>query len=91
NYSLDVVEGLYRANLVYVRGSDDVGRMEERRELQRKAYVDLKTLAYLALLAKEQGCILGKQYEQISMQVADVLRLLVAWAKSDRRRYGGGG
>ena len=90
NYSLDVVESLYKANLVHVRVGDEPGR-EERSCLQREAYVGLRTLDYLALIAREQGCLLPKQYEQISIQGAEIMRLLIAWAKSDRKRYEGWG
>ena len=38
----------------------------------------------------QQGRILAKQYEQVSVRVAEVIRLLVAWARSDRARCGGG-
>ena len=89
NYALDIVESLYKANLVRIRGTEDEERIVERMSLQRKAYVELKTMAYLALIAEEQGCLLPKQFEQISAQVAETIRLLIAWAKSDRVRYGG--
>ena len=91
NLSLDVVERLFAANLVRVRGADDDERIRERRELQREAYVGLRTLSLVALIAEEQGCLLGRQYEQVSTQVAEVTRLLVAWAKSDQRRCEGQG
>lgn len=91
NYALDAVESLYKANLVRVRGREDAARMEERRELQRQAYVCVQTPAYLAQISREQGCILARQYEQISTRVVEVTRLLVAWAKADQRRYEGQG
>lgn len=47
---------------------------------------DLKLLGYIALLSMEQGCILPKQYEQISRKIADCQNLLGAWMNSDRRR-----
>ena len=46
-----------------------------------------RLLAYIAQLAVEQKAILPRQYEQISMQSADVLNLLGAWIKSDRNRF----
>ena len=49
---------------------------------------DLKLLSYMAQLAMEQGCILPKQYEQITKQVYDCQNLLGAWLSSDRKRLG---
>ena len=89
NYGLDIVESLCKADLVRVRGREDAARIDERKSHRRGAYVGLKTMACLALIAKEQGCILPKQYEQISTRVAEAIRLLVAWGRSDRERYGG--
>ena len=89
NYALDTLESLYLANEVFVRAS---GSPEEtqRLALQHKALTDLKLLAYLAELAKEQGCILYKQYEQITKLAYDCQNLLGAWIKSDKRRLAGG-
>ena len=42
-----------------------------------------------ALMAKEQGGILAKQYEQISIRSTEVIRLLLAWSRSDQNRYKG--
>jgi hypothetical protein len=39
-------------------------------------------------LAMKQGCILPKQYEQITKQVYDGENMLGAWMNSDKRRYG---
>lgn len=89
NHGLNVVENLYRANMVYVRGRADQSRIEQRKFYQRKAYVDLKVLCYIAMISMEQKCILPKQYEQISMQAAEVMKLLAAWSRSDQKRYRG--
>lgn len=85
NLALSVVENLFRANDVFVSKTDTYSQ-KERRAFQRNAMTDLKLLGYIALLAMEQGCILPKQYEQISKQITDCLNLLGAWMNSDRRR-----
>lgn len=89
NLSLDIVENLYRANFVYVRDKEDEVHITQRKDYQRNAYVDLKLLVFLSLAAKEQGCILPRQYEQISIQSTEVTRLLLAWSRSDQNRYKG--
>lgn len=89
NLSLHIVENLYRANMVYVQNGTDAIHITKRKEYQKDAYVDLKLLGYIALIAREQGCILPKQYEQISIQSTEVTRLLIAWSRSDQNRYKG--
>ncbi len=89
NLSLDIVENLYRANFVYVKDKEDLIHITQRKDYQRNAYVDLKLLVFLSLAAKEQGCILPRQYEQISIQSTEVTRLLLAWSRSDQNRYKG--
>lgn len=85
NLSLDVIEALYRANDTFVT-KENVSAREKRLEFQHQAMTDLKLLAYFSLLAREQNCILPKQYEQISRQSTDCQNLLGAWINSDRRR-----
>lgn len=85
NLSLSVIENLFRANDVFVT-RNDLNSQKERISYQRSALTDLKLLGYIALLSMEQGCILPKQYEQISRQVSDCQNLLGAWINSDRRR-----
>ena len=89
NLALSAVENLYRANMVYVKDKTAADKIELRKKYQREAYVDLKMLGYIALMAKEQGGILAKQYEQISIQSTEVIRLLLSWSRSDQNRYGG--
>lgn len=72
NLSMDIVECLYRANMVYVKDKNDKMRIEQRKQYQKEAYVNLKIMGYISLMAREQGCILPKQYEQISMKTASV-------------------
>ena len=85
NLSLSVIENLYRANDTYVK-KGDAAAAEKRLELQRAAMTDLKVLGYFSMLSMEQGCILPKQFEQISLQVTDCQNLLGAWMNSDRKR-----
>ncbi|MBQ1684242.1 MAG: four helix bundle protein [Clostridia bacterium] len=65
NLSLNVLESLYRANDTLVT-KENVDSREKRLEFQHQALTDLKLLCYFSLLAREQNCILPKQYEQIS-------------------------
>ncbi len=75
--------------MVFVKDSKAIDKIEVRKKYQREAYVDLKLLGYMALMAKEQGGILAKQYEQISIRSTEVIRLLLAWSRSDQNRYKG--
>ena len=86
-YALDAIEHLYRANEVYA-AKGDAAAAAQRLEFQHQTMTDLRLLAYLAQLAMEQGCILPKQYEQVSRQVYDCRNLLGAWMGSDRKRLG---
>jgi hypothetical protein len=65
NLSLDVIEALYRANDTFVT-KENASAREKRLEFQHQAMTNLKLLAYFSLLAREQNCILPRQYEQIS-------------------------
>lgn len=89
NLALSMIENLYRANMVFVKDSKAIDKIEVRKKYQREAYVDLKLLGYMASMAKEQGGILAKQYEQISIRSTEVIRLLLAWSRSDQNRYKG--
>lgn len=89
NLALSMIENLYRANMVFIKDSKAIDKIEVRKKYQREAYVDLKLLNYIALMAKEQGGILAKHYEQISIQSTEVIRLLLAWSRSDQNRYKG--
>lgn len=87
NLSLDVIENLYYANSIYIRTGRESERINQRNAYQKKAFVKLKLLSYIALMAREQQCILPKQYEQISIQAFETEQLLIAWARSDLNRY----
>lgn len=90
NLSLSVIENLFRANDAFV-SKNDIHSQKERFSYQRSAMTDLKVLGYITLLSMEQGCILPKQYEQISRQIAECQNLLGAWMNSDRRRFSSDG
>ena len=85
NYCLDCLEYLIEANSMRM---DSTKNKERRKECQHQAFLKLKLLGYMAFLSLESQCILKKQYEQISLQVADCINLLVAWRKSDADRFG---
>ena len=86
NLTIDIIENVYRANEIFVQ-SKNLQNMQKRLEFQHSALTDIKILAYMALLAREQGCILPKQYEQISKLASDCQYLLGAWIKSDKRYF----
>lgn len=90
NLALSAIENLFRTNEVFVSKSN-IQSQKERLSYQRSAMTDLKLLGYIALLSMEQGCILPKQYEQISRQISDCQNLLGAWMNSDRRRLSSDG
>lgn len=89
NTCLDIIENLYYANSVYVKGKEDYAHIGKRNAYQKRAYVKVKMLLYFALIARENQCILPKQHEQISTQAYEVNRMITAWARSDLRRYKG--
>lgn len=84
NFCLDVVECILRANAIRM---DDASAAARRGALQADAIIKLKMLGYVALLAQNAGCILLRQYRQISIQLADVINLLAAWRKSDAEKW----
>ena len=86
NLALEVVEQAYRANEVFVSDERHDQTSTKRLDIQHGALTSVKLLGYMALLAREQGCILPKQYEQITKLVSDCQNLLGAWINSDRKR-----
>ena len=85
NYALDIIENLYRANKVFVKAGDRE-KSQQRIDFQHQALTELKLLGYMAQLSMEQGCILPKQYEQITKKIHDCQNMLGAWLNSDRKR-----
>ena len=86
NLALDLIEHTYRANDVFTAGPGREAATAKRLDLQHAALTAARLLGYMALLANEQGCILPKQFEQITKLVSDCQNLLGAWIVSDRRR-----
>lgn len=84
NYCLDTLKFLLEAN--FIRMDSQINKTK-REELQKEAIVKLKLLGYVAMIAENSGCILRKQYKQISMQLAEAINLIVAWKKSDDERW----
>ena len=87
NYALDIIENLYRANEVFVKAGDRE-KAQQRIDFQHQALTELKLLGYMAQLSMEQGCILPKQYEQITKKIHDIQNILCARLNSDRKRLG---
>lgn len=84
NCCLDTLEYLLQANFIRI---DNIENKKRREENQKEAIVKLKLLGYVAMLAENSGCILKRQYKQISIQIAEAINLTVAWKKSDDNRW----
>lgn len=84
NYCLDALECLLEANFIRM---DIAEKKAKREELQKEAIIKLKLLGYVSMVAENSGCILKKQYKQISIQLSEAINLTVAWKKSDDERW----
>lgn len=84
NYCLDTLECLLEANFIRM---DAPEKKAKREELQKEAIVKLKLLGYVSMVAENSGCILNKQYKQISIQLSEAINLTAAWKKSDDERW----
>ena len=62
NYSLDILEKLYLANSVVIKEGTPAEDCQKRRNYQREAYTTLRLLAYIAMVARENQCILNRQH-----------------------------
>lgn len=62
NYCLDTLEYLLEANFIRM---DAPEKKAKREELQKEAVE--KLLGYVSMFAESSGCILNKQYKQISI------------------------
>ncbi len=80
NYCIDTLEYLLEANFIRM---DSQENKISREDFQKKAIVKLKLLGYVAMVAENSGCILKKQYKQISLQLSEAINLISAWKKSD--------
>lgn len=86
NYSLSIIEHLYKANHIFIGGAEAEEPYAKRLALQYEAMTELRLLAYISMIAREAQCILPKQQSQISMKIVETQRLLYAWIKSDEKR-----
>lgn len=84
NYCLDTIEFLLKANFIKM---DSQSNQIKREHYQTEAIIQLKLLGYISMVAEFSGCILSKQYKQISMQLAETINLIIAWRKSDVQRW----
>ena len=86
NSTLEILESLILANEVHPGESPQAN--QRRREYQQHAIAKLKSLDAVALIAREQSCILPKQYETLTRYIHDCIHLTGAWISSDKRRSG---
>jgi len=84
NYSLSALENLLNANFIRM---DSPEHKAEREKYQTDALIELKMLAYVAMLSENAKCILMRQYKQISVQIGEIINLIMAWKKSDDRQW----
>lgn len=84
NYSLDIIELLLNANFLRM---DSIENKRKREEYQKEAIIKLKMLGYICMLSESSKCILKRQYKQISIQIAEIINLVVSWKKSDDDRW----
>lgn len=84
NYTFDTLEYLLKANFIKMSSSEN---KLKREEYQKEAIIKLKLLGYISMVAEISGCILKRQYKQISMQLTEAINLIVAWKKSDDIRF----
>ncbi|MBQ3683756.1 MAG: four helix bundle protein [Succinimonas sp.] len=88
NSSLSVPEYLIRTNETPL-DKRAPALYAESYSYQRKTMTELVLIGYLAVMAMEQNCILGKQCEQISGLITDCRNLLGGWMSSDKKRFKG--
>lgn len=84
NFCLDTLEYLLQAN--FIRLDSEVNK-NKREEYQKEAIIKLKMLGYIAMISENAGCILFRQYKQISIQIGETIKLITAWKKSDDDRW----
>lgn len=84
NHVLDALEDLLKANFIRMNSLE---KKQSRENFQQDAIVKLKMVGYISMIAENVGCILPKQYKQISLQTAETINLIAAWKKSDDARW----
>ncbi|MCM1160555.1 MAG: four helix bundle protein [Roseburia sp.] len=62
NEALSVMENLIRANEIFIKDKSQVEKYKKRLNYQEEAMINMKVLSYMAMIAREQECILPKQY-----------------------------
>lgn len=72
NYSLDILENLYLANSIPVRKGVPNTDVEKRKQYQREAFSKLRLLAYVAMIARENQCILNKQHGIMAEKIVEI-------------------
>lgn len=89
NSALLAMEHLIRANEVYIKDKTQTGLYKKRLGYQEEAMIDMKVLGYMAMIAREQECILPRHQEQIALQLSECRKMLWAWMLSDKKRLWG--
>lgn len=63
-------------------------RITKRRDIQNQAFASLKKIDYFFTEAYSNKLINAKKWERVSELITEITRLLKAWLKSDRKRFG---
>lgn len=87
NLAFDVTENLVLANETRLGVSPQEN--EKRRAYQHIVLAKLRVLDVIVLVAREQGCVLPKQYVALTEAIADCVNLTGAWISSDNKRITG--
>lgn len=87
NYSLDILEKLYLANSVVIKEGTPAEDCQKRRNYQREAYTTLRLLAYIAMVARENQCILNRQHTVMAF----AMNRLTGFMRDLHRKNGGEG
>lgn len=82
--SLDALTSVITANEIVIGRSDADNLCRSR--YQHKALGHLNCLEALILISSEVGCILPKQYKELSGRIANAKYLIRKWMESDKRR-----
>lgn len=85
NLCLDALQNMLRANFIH---ADCAENKKRREQYQIDAIIDLKILGYIAYQSECTGCILRRQYKQVSILLGDVINMATAWRKSDNNKWG---
>ena len=61
--SFDIIENIHKVNEIFMQ-NENLQNIQKRLDLQHAALTNVKILAYISLIAREQRCILPKQCER---------------------------